>query len=236
MLALLFALSVRAAETNVAPPARESDSRLHADGKGWRLDQAKVSDATRPRILFIGDSILNGYFAPVAKALDGKAYVDAWVTPACQGSYKLDEQIAEVLAHGPYDIIHFNMGLHGWQKGRIPDGKFEPLTKQLVENLRKGAPNATLIWASTTPVTTKGKPGELDAEINPVIIEHNRMAAKVMTEMKVPTDDLNAVISPHLDFARGDQFHWKPEGVKLLADAVTKTLLDELGRRPQHRP
>ncbi len=55
----------------------ETDTRLHADGKGWRVDRAKISDAKRPRVLLIGDSILNGYLKAVVPELEGKAYVDA---------------------------------------------------------------------------------------------------------------------------------------------------------------
>jgi hypothetical protein len=203
---------------------QEADARLHSDGKGWGLDQAKIEDPKRPRVLLIGDSILNGYLKPVAAALAGRAYVDAWVNPYHQASGNLDQMIADVLSHGPYDVIHFNMGLHGWQKGRIPEGQFEPLTRKLVETLRKGAPKARLIWASSTPVTTKGKPGEADAEINPVILEHNRMAAGVMKELGIPVDDLYGVLAPHLDLARGDQFHWKPEGYVLLSASVVKAV------------
>jgi hypothetical protein len=93
-----------------------------------------------------------------------------------------------------------------------------------VESLRKGAPKARLIGASSTPVTTKGKPGEADAEINPTIVEHNRMAAGVMKELSVPVDDLYSVLEPHLDLARGDQFHWKPEGYTLLRAAGVRAV------------
>lgn len=211
--------------------ATESDPRLHADGAGWRLDQATRTDPKRPRVLLMGDSILNGYLAGTVKALDGQAYVDAWVNPLAQSSHRLHEMLAEVLANGPYDIVHVNMGLHGWQKGRIPDGQFEPLTRKLVDTIRAKAPNATLIWASSTPVTAKDKPGELSAEINPIIVEHNRMAAKVMAEAKVPVNDLYSVVAGRLDLARGDQFHWKPEGTALLKDAVVTTLQRELKAR-----
>ena len=216
--------ALRAADAPKPPAASETDARLHADGKGWGLDQARVSDPQRPRVLLVGDSILGGYLKKVTAALDGRAYVDAWVNPYCQGSYRLDAMIAEVLAKGPYDTIHFNMGLHGWQKGRIPEGQFEPLTRKLVEDFRKGAPKARLIWASSTPVTVKGKPGEADPEINPVIVEHNRMAAGVMKEMHVPVNDLYALLCGKLELARGDQFHWKPEAYKILANQVAAAI------------
>ena len=210
------------------PPAKEADPRLHADGAGWRLEKAAMTDPSLPRVLLMGDSILNGYLPGVTKALEGRAYVDAWVTPTSQGDKSLPRQIAEVAAQGPYDIIHFNLGLHGWQKGRIPDGQFEPLTHALVQAFRQQAPKAKLIWASTTPVTAQDHPGELDPEINPVIVEHNAMAAKVMKDEGVPINDLGALMVQHLDLARGDRFHWKPEGTALLVQQVSETLLQAL--------
>jgi len=211
------------------PAATEPDARLQADGKGWRLDRAKITDPTRPRVLLIGDSILNGYRKHVMSALAGKAHVDAWVNPYCQSEY-LNKLLAEVLTNGPYDVVHFNMGLHGWQKGRIKDGTFEPLTRTYVEVIRDKLPKAKIIWASSTPVTVKGKPTELDPTINPIIVEHNRMAAKVMREMNVPLNDFYSLLAPKLELARGDQFHWRPEAYKILAEAVTNLVLRELGQ------
>ena len=210
--------------------AQETDKRLHTDGKGWRLDKAKVTDPKLPRVLLIGDSILNGYGKQVTAALDGKAYVDAWVNPYCQSAYT-NKLLAEVLEHGPHDVVHFNMGLHGWQKGRIKDGTFEPLTKAYVEVIKQKLPKAKIIWASSTPVTVKGKPTELEPEINPIIIEHNRMAAKVMQEMNVPVNNFYSLLVNKLDLARGDQFHWKPDAYKILAQAATDSILRELKNR-----
>lgn len=212
------------------PAAKETDSRLHADGKGWRLDKAKIVDPKRPRVLLIGDSILNGYLKRVVAALEGKAYVDAWVNPYHQSTY-VNKLLAEVVEQGPYDVVHFNMGLHGWQEGRIKPGTFEPLTKAYVEVLRAKLPDAKLIWASSTPVTAKGKPTELDAEINPIIIEHNRLAAKVMAEAKVPVNDFYALLVDRRELARGDRFHWTAPAYELLAKAVVESVLRELGAK-----
>jgi lysophospholipase L1-like esterase len=228
--ALGFLLPAPAAHAQANPP-KEIDPGLHADGKGWRLQKALVEDKSRPRVLMIGDSILNGYLPGVTKALEGKAYIDAWVTPTSQGDKSLPRQISEVLAQGPYDIIHFNLGLHGWQKGRIPEGQFEPLTHAMVQAFKQNAPKAALIWATTTPVTRQDHPGELDPEINPTIVEHNAMAATVMKKEGVPVENLNALMMQHLDLARGDRFHWKPEGTSLLVKKVSETLLKVLDER-----
>jgi hypothetical protein len=167
-------------------------------------------------------------------ALAGKAYVDAWVNPYCQSEH-LNKLLAEVLANGPYDVVHFNMGLHGWQKGRIKEGTFEPLTKAYVQFVRDTLPQAKIIWASSTPVTVKGQPTQLDPEINPIIVEHNRMAAKVMQEMNVPVNDFYWLLAPKLELARGDQFHWRPEAYTILAETVTTSVLRELDQRATQR-
>lgn len=222
---LASALELHAAEP---PAATENDQRLHSDGKGWKLNKAVVKDPTRPRVLLIGDSILGGYMEPVIKALDGKAYVDAWMHPHAQ-SENLNKLLSEMLDNGPYQVVHFNMGLHGWQTGRIKEGTYKPLTLAFIDVIRRKLPKAKIIWASSTPVTVKGKPTELDPTINPVIIEHNRMAAEVMQEAHVPTNDFYALLGPHLELARGDQFHWKPEAYQMLAKTVARSVERELG-------
>ncbi len=225
--AVLFLASSIAIHAGEAP--KEADSRLHSDGKGWGLDKAKIADEKRPRVLLVGDSILNGYGKKVVAALDGKAYVDMWVNPYNQSEH-LNKLLAEVLEQGPYDVIHFNMGLHGWQEGRIKPGTFEPLTKAYVQVIKDKLPKAKIIWASSTPVTVKGKPTELDATINATIVEHNRMAAKVMAEMNVPVNDLYTPLSTKLELARGDQFHWTNPAYELMAKMAADAVLKELGK------
>lgn len=219
----------------------ETDPRVQSDGKAWGINKATVADTKRPRVLLIGDSILNGYANTVIKRLNGKAYVDYWVTPACQ-SERFNEMLSMVLKNGPYDVIHINLGLHGFQRDRvvkgvtdkqprIPDGQFEPLTKAFVEVMKKENPQGRIIWASTTPISLRDKPTELDPQSNPTILEHNRMAAKVMAEMGVPVNDLYALSVQHLDLKEND-FHWKDGAKRLQGDAVADFVLKLLPVRP----
>ncbi len=221
---------LQAADPRKPASVNEPDARLHADGRGWRLDRARIVDPHRPRVLLIGDSILNGYLRGAVAGLDGRAYVDAWVNPYHQSEH-LNRLLAEVLANGPYDVVHFNMGLHGWQQGRIQPGTFEPLTRAYVGVLRVKLPGARLIWASSTPVTVHGQPRELEPEINPVIVEHNRMAARVMAEMHVPVNDFYALLVNRRELARGDRFHWTAPAYELLAKTVVESVLRELRQR-----
>jgi alpha-glucosidase len=224
-------LAVHIFASSGAGAAVETDKRLHSDGKGWRLQQAVRVDPKRPRVLLIGDSILNGYLDRVTKRLDDAAYVDAWVNPYSQASYKLDQMIAEVLDHGPYDVIHFNMGLHGWQKGRIPDGQFIPLTEKLAATMREHAPKAKLIWAASTPVTVKDRPEQINPEIDPIIVEHNRMAAEVMGKHDIPVNDLHGLLTGHLNLARGDMFHWNGPGYEMMADVIAASIKNALATK-----
>ena len=180
-------------------------------------------------MLLVGDSILNGYQSGVIKRLKGKTNVDAWVNPYCQ-SEKFNGLLAEVLANGPYDVVHINLGLHGWQPGRIPQGQFEPLTRAFVEIIRQRCPTAKIIWASTTPIMVKGS-AALDSELNPIIIEHNRMAAKVMAAEKVPVIDFYALMVGRLELAHGNQFHWDATGSMILADAASNAIIAALAEK-----
>ena len=204
---------------------KESDSRMQADLKGWRLDKAKITDPSLPRVLLAGDSILGGYNGYVVKALAGKANVDVWIHPHYQ-STALNKLLAGVLDQGPYDVVHFNMGLHGWPKGRIDEKSFEPLTRAFVEVIKSKLPKAKIIWANTTPVMLgeKGKPAQIDPEINSTILNHNRMAANVMTEMGVPINDFYSLLIGKLDLSIGDKFHWTGAAYKILADAATTSI------------
>lgn len=212
--------------------AIEKDPRVQSNGLPWRFAKASATDPKLPRVLLVGDSILNGYLPYAIKLFNGKANVDAWVNPYFQ-SEVYNKLLAEVLDDNPYDVVFFNIGLHGWEKGRIKEGTFEPLTKDIVEVIRKKCPKAQIIWASITPVTVKGEPGILDSDINPIIVQQNRMAAKVMNEMHVPIEDFYSLLANKLDLARGDQFHWTTPAYKILADACTKFVIQALSKKVQ---
>lgn len=232
-LCLLLALVTGSlyAQAPAIPQGKESDPNLPPKGGSWSLREATVTDPSLPRVLLIGDSITNSYLEPVRKALAGKANIDAWITPTTQADKSLPKTIAAILGWQKYAVVHFNLGLHGWQKGRIPEGQYEPLTRQLVQNLRAGAPQATLIWATITPVTVKGEPEKLNPEIQPTIEEHNRMALAVMKSEAVEIDDLGGLMAGHLPMAAGDMFHWKAPGVALLTESVTKSISTALERQ-----
>ena len=55
----------------LAIPAQGKDLGLRSDGGPWRFYPAKDADASLPRVLLIGDSIMNGYRGAVSSHLEG---------------------------------------------------------------------------------------------------------------------------------------------------------------------
>ncbi|MEK0447009.1 MAG: hypothetical protein RLZZ399_2330, partial [Verrucomicrobiota bacterium] len=129
------------------------------------------------------------------------------------------------------DAIHINIGLHGWPEGRILPGTYEPLTKAFVEVIRKHAPNAKVIWASSTPTFQKQNLKEFNPEINPIILEHNKMAAKVMSEYGIPVNDFYSELVGKADLVRADGVHWTPPAMEALAQIAAKSVLRELDEK-----
>ena len=210
---------------------QETDKRMPANtAGGWKLEKAKVTNPSLPRVLLIGDSILGGYRSLVIKALAGKANVDTWLTPIHQGRPDTLSQYKEAISQDSYQVIHFNIGLHGIQPGRIPADKYIPLTRALVQAIRDTAPQAKVIWANTTPALRISETDELDPEMNPVVVAHNAMAAQIMAEYKIPTNDLYSLMVAHLDLRKGgkDNFHWKPEANPLMAKIIVESIEREL--------
>lgn len=212
--------SAHAQENN---PLTNKDPGLHSDGGPWRFYPAENPDQT-PKVLLIGDSIMNGYRGKVAAGLQGKASVEVWLTPLHLKSEYLYADLKKVLTRGPYHVIHFNIGLHGWPKGRILADEYEPLLGAYVNIIREHARGAKLIWASTTQITEKGKPITLDPVNNKTIRDRNMIAAKVMKEYGIPVNDLYTLMSDKLQLARGDKFHWNSEGYQHMAKQVISSI------------
>ena len=104
-------------------------------------------------MLLIGDSITKGYYPQVAEKLKGKASVARLATSKSLGDPVLLAEVALVLDQCRFDVVHFNNGMHGWGYSEEEYGKAFP---ELVATIRKHAPKAKLIWATTTPVRRRG--------------------------------------------------------------------------------
>lgn len=84
--------SQRSANTTCVAANRPPPPATPANwGGGWGFFGASTTGTNLPRVLLIGDSILNGYRGTVTRDLAGKANVDVWLNPIHQASPELHE-------------------------------------------------------------------------------------------------------------------------------------------------
>ncbi len=246
MKSILVSLVLLASGFSVsAQTASDVKSAPAAQKKAPHPSYAGIEDIEGlPRVLLIGDSISMGYTLPVQSALEGKANVHrpkANCGPTDSGLKYMDKWLGE----SKWDVIHFNWGLHDLmhylgttaKEDRVPHttasafrrnspDQYEAKLRELVAKLQ--ATGATLIWAGTTPIpdSAKGiwKPG--DSEI------YNKIAAKVMKENGIVTDDLWTFTKPKLaDIQKAGDVHFSPEGSILLGSEVARVIEEALKKQ-----
>ncbi len=184
-----------------------------------------------PRVLLIGDSISMGYTIPTRELLKGKANVHRIPTnggPTTRGMTDIDKWLGEKT----WDVIHFNWGLHDLKYMDVKGDRVDPVRgkvqvtledyeknlRMLTQRLKKTG--AKLIWCSTTPV-----PANSDARIAGDEAKYNAIAAKVMADEGVATNDLCAFADPQMEkIGLPANVHYSPEGYRVLATQVAAAI------------
>lgn len=173
-----------------------------------------------PRVLLIGDSISMGYTLPVRKLLEGRANVlriPANGGPTTRGLANIDKWLGD----GKWDLIHFNWGIHDLRhmddgKCQVESGAYESNLRKLVARLQETG--ATLVWATTTPIPD---PPLIPDRTFGDEEAYNVIAARVMKENAIPTDDLHAWMLPRFaDLHSKQDLHYGDEGYEFLAEKV----------------
>lgn len=186
-----------------------------------------VTDADKddlPRVLLVGDSITRGYFGGVEKHLAGKAYCARLTTSKCVSDSTFTDDLLLLLKQYKFSAIHFNNGLHGWgySEEQYRDGLLK--TVAAVKNHSGGA---KLIWATTTPVREKDDLQKF-AERTERVKVRNKLAAEIMKNNGVSTDDLFELVSDHPAWQSTDGVHFNAKGNEALAKQVAESVSKEL--------
>jgi len=181
-----------------------------------------ADDPKLPRVLLIGDSVSRGYTQAVRQALAGKANVHrapANCGPTATGLKNIDVWLGD----GKWDVIHFNFGIHD-RATPLPD--YTQRLTQLIERMKKT--NATLIWATTTPIPDDPAKHQAAA----AIVEHNQAAAAVMTKYGIALDDLFTAITPQIAALQNPHdVHFNAKGYEFLGQTVAAAIAKVL---PNH--
>ncbi|HUB25873.1 MAG TPA: SGNH/GDSL hydrolase family protein [Tepidisphaeraceae bacterium] len=211
-----------------APVCRAQDQRIVREPIEWLDVWLPNSDASDlPRVLLIGDSITRAYYPKVADLLKGKAYVGRLATSKCVGDPLLVEQVKLVLSESHFDVIHFNNGMHGWGYTEI---EYRDHFPDFFAAIQAGAPDAKLIWASTTPVREANHVDQFSDRTDRVR-QRNEIAADVLTAHEIGFDDLFSLVLNHPEYYKPDGVHFDDAGVEAEAEQVADKILQVL---PSH--
>ena len=183
-----------------------------------------------PRVLLIGDSISIGYTLPTRELLKGIANLHRIPTNGGATPRGI-EQIDPWLGKDPWDVIHFNWGLHDLKYmfddlPQVDIGQYERNLFRLAGRLNKTG--AKLIWASTTPVPNERvSPKRVPTDV----ARYNDAAARVMARHRIAVNDLYHFANPKLaTIQQPDTVHFHEEGSRLLAGEVAAAIRKALGR------
>lgn len=198
--------------------------------------------ADLPKVVLMGDSIRLNYESVVAKECDGKAVV---VGPKANGgdSGNLARTLTTVLDMKPA-VIHFNCGIHDTKKFsatgkfQVSPEQYEANLRAFVESARKQSPGVVLLFSTTTPIlddrAAAARKGREYVLLNASVEQYNTIALRVMKDLKVPVNDLHAVIAQPTgavkptDLVAEDGVHMKPPGRDRLAASVARFVLQHL--------
>jgi hypothetical protein len=182
-------------------------------------DQA--DDPSLPRVLLVGDSISCGYGPVVVKLLAGSFHADRMANSRGVHDPVLFREIAMALDDFPYRAIHFNNGLHAVH---LADDEYaEGLRRYLGLILRHGR-TASLVWASSTPVTMPEEGHPLDEIRNAQVVRRNRLAAAVMADHGIAMNDLYSLVLGRGELRVPDGYHYNEAGYAVMGEAVARVL------------
>lgn len=183
------------------------------------------SDTSKPRVLFIGNSISDGYFNKVSSHLDNFVNCDHLATSRCIEDPSFFKETKIAMAKYKHAVIHFNNGLHGWH---LTNEEYQKGLERYVKFLKlKKSKDCFLIYSLTTPVSSKEQGQKLDPVRNQIVLSRNRIAHEIMEKNNIPVIDLYSLIEAELDkyiISKGN-VHYKEEGYDMMAKMISNEIL-----------
>ena len=206
------------------------------------LPASALGDESLPRVLILGDSVYREPARRAANELKGRVeVVYATLKPGeVRNTGTALENLDALLGEGEWDLIHFNLGL-GDLVYRAPGlESFRTMAKeaggvrttgpeQYANNLRELVKKlittgAKLVWANTTPIRSSPI-GVFDLGSEK---QYNAIAAKIMAEHQIPTNDMYAHVTSVVDMKRPTAFDPFTFDKKPLHPPIVRSILNQL--------
>ncbi|MBO7721784.1 MAG: SGNH/GDSL hydrolase family protein [Kiritimatiellae bacterium] len=217
--AVVAALAASVFADDISKTCPVSDRLRGHEQTEWSMYNAGgMIHTNMPRVLLVGDSITAQYQGGVAKLLKGKMYMSYWASSYCVTSPVYMKLLEAFLDDPtlPYDVVHFNNGLHSLA---TPVEAYAKRYREAVALIRRKAPKAKIIIATSTPLK--------DAKLTVRVRALNEVALAVAKENGLEVNDLFARLDPMDREANwSDTYHHrqplKEIETKQVADAVLK--------------
>lgn len=193
-----------------------------------RVWRENATDEETPRILFIGDSIVEGAKTKTVEKLKGVCNPSFYTTSKdISDPFMFDEISLVAKQDGKrYKLIYFNNGLH---TGGLSVEDYKAYYKNTALKLLEFTD--TLCLGLSTPVTNSladaGKwetpvDNKLDySSINDLVLEFNKAVREVGNELSLPVLDLYSVVDGNFDIRTPDGYHYKAEGNDIISDSIS---------------
>lgn len=192
-------------------------------------DLYPVDDPSLPRVLLIGDSIMNGYTPYVIEALRGRANVNRLVAFGLVGqteagvAHLVNKQFK--LQEGDYAVIHYNDGLHSLPP-RITDAQYAAGLKATLSKLQEVTPH--VIWATTTPAPDRHNTLGPESQ-NAAVVTRNALSKQIAADLGIPVNDLYDLVIGRREQLQGfANLHFTPEGSKVMGEQTAAKILTAL--------
>jgi hypothetical protein len=224
LLLLVFLCSV--AVSHAQAVAQNPASRPEEIEWTWEVRPTHV-EPKLPNVLLVGDSITRNYFPEVQRQLTDVANVYLFASSTSVGDPRLTHQLDEFAAmeNIPFSVVHFNNGMHGWT---YSEAEYKSAFPSLLHELHGIAPNASLIWATITPVKGEKSPGPTNARID----ARNSIALSFIAKAGIPVDDQHDLMTQHKDQYE-DDVHFNPTGASIQGKQVAEFVRASLKKAPE---
>jgi len=190
----------------------------------WEI-RPEVADPRLPNVLLLGDSITKNYFPEVRLELKGVANVYLMASSTSVGDPRMAGQLEEFeRAEGiTFSVVHFNNGMHGWT---YSEAEYKAAFPDFLAEIRKIAPKAKLIWATTTPVKEDKQPGPTNARV----VARNGIAQEILRQAGIAVDDQHGLMLQHAE-TYSDDVHFNQAGSAIQGKQAVGSIREALGKK-----